>query len=83
MLGKPLIMVKGTGMSTVVKENNLGVCIDFSKEGFNDGLDELIKQKDNWQKISTSMKEIYIYKYSWDIMSKRLINLYNEVLEDV
>lgn len=76
MLGKPLIMVKNTGMSKIVEDNKLGVCIDFSKEGFEKGLEELMKMKSEWEEIGLKEKKLYEKMYSWDIMEKRLIDLY-------
>ena len=79
MLGKPLIMAKGTGMSNVLLENDIGVVVDFTKEGFESGVHELTTRKDEWTQMSKKMKEIYDRDYSWDVMSKRLINLYEDI----
>lgn len=81
MLGKPLIMAKGTGMSSVVEENNIGELIEFSKEGFRDGLQELIDKKDEWEEMSARMKNIYEEHFSWEKMKERLISLYSEISE--
>lgn len=80
-LGKPLIMVKNTGMSNIVSENDIGVLIDYSAEGFANGVYKLIERKEDWEKISFKMKDIYSNKYNWKIMDKRLHALYKE-LED-
>lgn len=79
MLGKPLIMVKNTGMSDVVQENNIGICIDFTAESFKNGLIELIDRKNEWQEISSKMKKIYNETYSWNVMEKRLLELYKNI----
>lgn len=77
MLGKPLIMVKGTGMSKVVEEENIGELIEYSKEGFRRGLQRLIDRKAEWLAMHDSMVSLYERKYSWKVMEKRLIALYN------
>lgn len=80
MLGKPLIMVKGTGMSDVVQREGLGEVINFSEESFIYGLDRLVEKKSIWDEIGEKMKRIYDQMYSWDEMAKRLQKLYVEVL---
>lgn len=79
MLGKPVIMVRGTGMSEVVEENAIGELIEYSKEGFIDGINRLIERKDEWPLIGSRMKEIYRNQYCWDEMERRLIQLYTDL----
>ena len=79
MLGKPVIMVRGTGMSEVIEENGIGECIAFSKEGFIGGINRLIRRKDEWPTIGRRMKELYGNQYSWDMMEKRLMQIYTEI----
>ena len=79
MLGKPIIMVKGTGMSVVVLENDIGVLIDYSQDGFEKGIKELVKRKNEWPEMSDRMIRLYEEKYSWEKMGKRLTNLYAEL----
>lgn len=79
MLGKPVVMVKNTGMSTVVENNNIGVLIDYSKEGFIQGIEKLIEKKDEWTSMGQRMQTLYKEKYSWDEMKKRLLKLYSQL----
>ena len=79
MLGKPVVMVKGTGMSQVVAENHVGVLINFTKEGFLDGMKELTAQREEWTAMGEKMKAIYYNSYSWDTMNKRLLDLYSNI----
>ena len=81
MLGKPVIMARGTGMSDIIEKNNTGVLIEYSKKGFCEGLNCLIEQKLLWPDMSEKMVEIYNKDYNWDIMSRRLIELYGELSE--
>lgn len=78
-LGKPLIMVKKTGMSEIVKKNNIGTLIDFSEEGFVDGLTRLIHKKDDWEDMGVRMKKLYHDQFSWQTMETRLIELYQRI----
>lgn len=79
MLGKPVIMARGTGMSEVVEENGIGELIEYTREGFADGLNRLIERRKEWALIGNRMKEIYRNQYSWDMMEKRLIQIYTEI----
>lgn len=79
MLGKPLIMVKETGLSSVVKQNDIGELIEFNEEGFEKGLKRLLDRKTEWPNMSVRMKKLYEEQYSWDEMSKRLISLYAQL----
>ena len=79
MLGKPVIMVRGTGMSEVVEDNSIGELIEYSKEGFIDGVNRLIERKDDWHSIGYRMKELYRNQYCWDEMERRLIQVYSDL----
>lgn len=78
-LGKPLIMAKGTGMSEVVEKERIGVVIDYSEEGFALGMQKILEMEDEWDEISNRMKNLYLEKYNWNVMKKRLIQLYEEL----
>lgn len=79
MLAKPVVMAKGTGMSDIVEENQIGVTIDYDIKGFSKGLLELASQKAQWYAMKTKMSQIYNNTYCWDEMKRRLINLYSSL----
>ncbi|REK69276.1 glycosyltransferase family 4 protein [Paenibacillus paeoniae] len=79
MLGKPLIMVENTGMDEVVLRNEIGVVIKYNKNSFAENLQSLIRKQADWPGMSERMKMLYKGKYSWSIMEKRLINLYEQI----
>lgn len=81
MLGKPLIMVKGTGMSDVVEKHGIGELMDYNSKSFEKALDSLENKKCEWGKISEKMKMLYNQDYSWDKMEIRLINFYKELFD--
>jgi len=78
MLGKPLIMAKGTGMSQLIEQYQLGETIEYSVQGFEQGILRLVKQKDKWSDIHNKMNEVYA-SYSWNEMKHRLIDLYKDI----
>lgn len=77
MLGKPLIMIKNTGMDKIVKDAKIGEVIDFSKEGFEKGVDKLISYRGKWDEIAEREKAIFNSDFSWEIMEGRLGELYS------
>lgn len=81
MLGKPVIMAKNTGMSYIIEEYGIGCRIDYSYEGLKIGLATLWENRTQWSGLSRVMKQIYTDHYSWSQMEKRLIKLYQELLE--
>ena len=82
MLGRPIIMARDTGMSRIIEENHIGVLIDYSIEGFKNGLEYLIDHIDEWGDMGNRMIDLYQSKYSWNEMSVRLKKLYLDVLEE-
>ena len=79
MLGKPVIMVRGTGMSEVVEANGIGALIDYSREGLIDGITRLVASKDQWPAMEKRMKELYQNQFCWDEMERRLMRIYAEL----
>lgn len=80
MLGKPLVMCRNTGMSEVVEENGIGVCIDYSGESLAEGLEKIHNRIPEYRAESSSEREIYREQYSWETMRRRLLHLYDQVL---
>lgn len=80
MLGKPLIMVKGTGMADIVKKYNIGILIDYSKESFCNVL-KVISSKINlnYNNIKNRTASLFDEKYAWNIMDCRLKKLYEDL----
>ncbi|MGM0777904.1 MAG: glycosyltransferase family 4 protein [Bacillota bacterium] len=79
MLGKPLIMVKNTGMSEIVEEYKIGEVIDYNVESLENAIASLVNRKDDWPEISRKMKQLYNKYYSWDEMERRLVELYRNL----
>lgn len=76
MLGKPLIMVKETGMSNIILQNKFGVLIDYNKQSLIDGLYRLVEHRAEWEQMSKNMKLYYLKNFDWRIMANRLKQLY-------
>ncbi len=79
MLGKPVMMVKNTGMSRIVEDFDLGELIGYSKEEFAGGIDRLLSRRADWESMGERMKELYRQSYSWEKSEKILLKLYSEL----
>lgn len=77
MLGKPVIMARGTGWDEVIEENGNGVLIDFTLEGLRSGLEKINKM--DLEEVSRKAKLLYEKHYSQQIMKERLQALYREL----
>ena len=79
MLGKPLLMIKNTGMSEIVNKYNVGETIEFTAESLENGILSLVSRKKEWNEIKIKMKKLYEENFSWETMESRLIKLYEEL----
>lgn len=79
MLGKPLIMVKNTGMDEVIAENNIGAVIDYDGYSLKEGVDKIVGERDEWEIISKKMISLYERNYNWDEMELRVLGLYDSI----
>lgn len=80
-LGKPLIMFRDTGVDEIVEKNSIGITCECNFNSLNEGIDKMIKIKDEWTNIGIKMKEIYSQHYSWEKMEKRLQKIYVDLME--
>lgn len=82
MLGKPLIMIKGTGMDEYVTKFNIGEVIDLKSTDFLNGFENAINNiidKGNISEISYRARDIYEEMFSWSKMEDRLLDVYESI----
>ena len=79
MIGKPLLMARGTGFDDIILKEGIGMVVDFSIEGIKAGLEQIWKQKDMWSDIQKHEKSLYNDEYSWEIMKTRIEQMYNNL----
>lgn len=79
MIGKPLIMAKGTGFDDIIEKYRIGCVVDFSKNGVMDGFNLLAAKKELWDQMSRSAKQLYQEQFSWMIMEKRIEEIYSSL----
>lgn len=80
MLGKPIIVAKGTGIDQLVDIEKVGKEIEYTEREFEQAIisikERLKKEK---EKIQEQNKEIYRQEFSWDIMEKRIREIYMKI----
>lgn len=79
MLGKPLIMVESTGMSSIIEDNDFGVLIKYNQNSFEEGLMKLSQRRNEWYDVGIRMREYFDKHFKSDIMRRRLIALYDSI----
>lgn len=82
MLHKPLIMVKHTGLDSIVSSNGFGKVIDYNTSSLKAALTQLSSEKHTFLKISRKMKKYYNTQFSWLDIEKRILVLYHGMEEN-
>ncbi len=80
MLGKPIIVAKGTGVDKIVINEKMGIVIDYTENNFKEAIDYIRNNSSNIEEMGNNAKKAYEL-YSWNTMKKRLVNLYDEINE--
>ncbi|MCL6525465.1 MAG: glycosyltransferase family 4 protein [Thermaceae bacterium] len=81
MLGKPILVARDTGMDQTVAKYDLGFVVDYKSS---QEVEDRLKQIAQWdtetrQAFSARVREVYSQRFSWKIMSERLIKLYDSL----
>lgn len=80
LTGKPLIMIKNTGMDKVVKDNYIGaVANNPDEKSIEIAINKVIEMRSDWSKMAGKMKLLYQEQFSWEIMERRLCELYDRI----
>ena len=82
MIGKPIIMAKNTGVDEIVADNDIGIVINYDAESFEKAIDEFIKRKEDWKEMGERARFIYETQFSWNVMEKRIVDLYHQIEND-
>ncbi len=79
MCKKPIIVCKGTGIDKLVRKEKIGLVCDFDEKSLEDTFEKLLTNKSISNAMGEKARLLYDGKYSWDIMEKRLGELYLEI----
>lgn len=75
-LGKPVVVCKGTGIDKMVADNNIGIVIDYDATELYGAIRRLANDPKGCKEMGLRARKLYEDKYSWSIMSSRLLNIY-------
>lgn len=80
MCGRPIIVNKGTSTAKIVREEKCGLVVDVNNiDDIRDAILRLMNDKSFRETLGRNGKKAYDLKYSWNIMKKRLIYLYEVI----
>ncbi|HHY53713.1 MAG TPA: glycosyltransferase family 4 protein [Clostridiales bacterium] len=82
MLGIPIIVARGTGMDEVVRKYDLGFVVEY---GNKNQLEDVLVNIASWdvqkkREFSERARRVFQENFSWEIMEKRLTDLYEKIL---
>jgi glycosyltransferase involved in cell wall biosynthesis len=81
MCGKPIIVNSEIAASKIVQNENCGVIIPYGNvKAVKEAIVKL-KNSELRQELGINGRRAYEEKYSWDIMEKRLLNAYEEMVK--
>lgn len=83
MLGKPIIVARGTGMDRLVERYKVGFVVDY---GDVNQLESVLKKIACWhlgekEAFAERARAVYMENFSWDRMATRLVNLYAKLIQ--
>jgi glycosyltransferase involved in cell wall biosynthesis len=82
MLGKPVIVAAGTNMDRMIAEADCGSIVPYGNiPALEKALKALAADPGMIQKLGRKARQAYDKKYAWSLMSRRLIQLYDQVLK--
>jgi glycosyltransferase involved in cell wall biosynthesis len=80
MLGKPLVVARGTNMDKLVEANECGLLVDYGQvEQIERVFGALAGDPGLRRRLGANGTTAYKERYSWEIMSQRITRLYSEL----
>ena len=72
-------MALDTGFDDVIRENDIGMLAEYSKDGIASAIEAIVKRRPDWKAMGLRAKAVYESMYSWDIMAGRIRGIYEEL----
>lgn len=77
MCGKPIVVSDGSSMTEIVRSENCGVIVPYGDvKAIKEAIVKLNSDADLRQQFGANGRRAYEERYTWDIMERRLIDLY-------
>jgi glycosyltransferase involved in cell wall biosynthesis len=78
MLGKPIVVAEGTNMDRIVEEAGCGIVVPYGDVTELEGaLSELARDESLRSRLGEAGRKAYDSRFNWNIMRRRLIDLYH------
>jgi len=81
MLGKPIVVVRGTNMDHIVEQADAGLVVEYGDvAALEEAFLRLEKEPDFRLHLGRNSRRLYEQKYSWNEAKERLLGLYQNLL---
>lgn len=82
-LGKPLIVCKGTGIDKIVRNEGIGIAIDYDARQFYQALKKLVTDSELAAEMGEKARALYEQQYKWEKSKEILQNEYKVLVEKI
>lgn len=80
MLGKPIVVARGTNMDRIIEDNDCGLVVEYGNvESLELSLTRLANEPSLRRRLGEKARLTYKNTYSWHLMQQRLFALYEEL----
>jgi glycosyltransferase involved in cell wall biosynthesis len=82
MCGTPILVNNGTSTANKVREENCGLIVDANNiEEIKEAIVKLRDDLELCEELGANARKAYELRYSWEIMEKKLLDMYNHLLD--
>ncbi|WP_309738670.1 glycosyltransferase [Chamaesiphon sp. OTE_20_metabat_361] len=81
VVGTPVLLTPGVGLSTVVRERELGYVADLNIEAITEALDRYLTEPNRAQQMGIHARKFTIENYNWDKIATDLVRVYEAIVD--
>jgi len=79
--GNPIIVNENTSMASIVSDENCGIVVPYNDiEATKNAILKIKNDPDLKNKLGNNGRNAYLSKYNWNVMEKRLVDVYDSIL---
>lgn len=82
-LNKPIVVCNNTGVDELINIYNMGLSIDYKAEEFIHAMLFMKENESMRMKMGQNGRKAYDERFSWNIMEKKILTLYSNLLSDI
>ncbi|MCU9816209.1 glycosyltransferase [Paraclostridium sp. AKS73] len=83
MCKKPIIVCENTGIDKIIVEENIGLSCEFNEKSLENAFKTLLEDEEIYNIMASNSRKLYETKYKWEIMEKRLSDMYENIKIDL